>query len=91
VVRDAGLVQSRREASVEALPTAAVRVVLRGARSVATHEPTAPAMPSFAWQLNDDQIAAVLTYIRDGWGAAAPAVSNTEVGKERSNLADRTD
>jgi hypothetical protein len=45
-------------------------------------------MPSFAWQLNDDQIAA--SPIRNGWGAAAPAVSNTEVGKERSNLAVRT-
>ena len=50
-------------------PTTAIRVVLRGARSVATPaEPTAPAMPSFGWQLKDDQIAAVLTFIRNSWG-----------------------
>ncbi len=73
-------------------PTTAIRVVLRGARSVATPtEPTAPAMPSFAWQLKDDQIAAVLTFIRNSWGTAAPAVSADEVGKERAKLASRTD
>ena len=35
-------------------PTSAIRLVLRGGRSVATKaEPTAPGMPSFGWQLND--------------------------------------
>jgi mono/diheme cytochrome c family protein len=73
-------------------PASAIRVLLRGARSVATDaEPTAPAMPSFGWQLNDDQAAAVLTYIRNNWGAAAPAVSAEAVGKARSALAKRTD
>jgi mono/diheme cytochrome c family protein len=73
-------------------PTSAIRVVLRGARSVATDaEPTAPGMPSFAWQLNDAQVAAVLTYIRNGWGAAAPAVSAGDVRKQRADLANRTD
>ena len=34
-----------------------------GARSVATAaEPTAPEMPSYGWQLDDGQVAAVLTY-----------------------------
>jgi mono/diheme cytochrome c family protein len=31
----------------------------------------APAMPAFAWRLNDCQVAAVLTYIRNSWGNAA--------------------
>jgi len=71
-------------------PTSAIRVLLRGARSVATkREPTAPAMPSFAWQLNDAQAAAVLTYVRNSWGAAAPAVSPGQVGKARADLAKR--
>jgi mono/diheme cytochrome c family protein len=73
-------------------PTSNIRVVLRGVRSVATKaEPTAPAMPSFAWQLNDAQAAAVLTYIRNSWGNAAPAVSSGDVGKQRQDLANRTD
>ena len=73
-------------------PTSNIRVVLRGVRSAATErEPTAPAMPSFDWQLKDDQIAAVLTYIRNSWGGAAPAVSADDVRKAREDLADRSD
>ena len=35
-------------------PTTAIRIVLRGARSVGTKaEPTAPGMPSYGWQLDD--------------------------------------
>jgi mono/diheme cytochrome c family protein len=72
--------------------TSAIRVVLRGARSVATvAEPTAPAMPSFGWQLNDNQVAAVITYIRNSWGTAAPAISLEDVSKVRLELINRTD
>ena len=40
--------------SLRAIRPALIRVVLRGARSVATAaEPTAPGMPSFGWQLDD--------------------------------------
>jgi mono/diheme cytochrome c family protein len=73
-------------------PASLIRVVLRGARSVATAtEPTSPGMPSYGWQLNDAQVAAVLTYIRNAWGAAAPAVSAQDVTRERSQLASRPD
>jgi mono/diheme cytochrome c family protein len=73
-------------------PTSNIRVVLRGARSAATDaEPTAPAMPSYSWQLKDDQIAAVLTYIRNSWGGPAAAVSADDVRKQRKDLADRDD
>jgi len=73
-------------------PTSLLRVVLRGALSVGTRKaPTAPAMPAFAWVLNDDQVAAVVTYIRNTWGNAAPAVSASQVGKARQSLAERTD
>ena len=48
-------------------------------------------MPSFAWQLNDAQIAAVVTYVRNTWGAAAPAVSADAVGDSRKKLASRPD
>jgi mono/diheme cytochrome c family protein len=73
-------------------PTTSIRIVLRGARSVATAaEPTGPGMPSYGWQLTDSQVAAVLTYIRNTWGAAASAVLPQDVTKARSGLADRPD
>lgn len=69
-------------------PTSLLRVVLAGARSVATDTaPTAPAMPGFAWLLNDQQAAAVLTYIRNAWGNAAPNVTANDVAKRRTALA----
>ena len=73
-------------------PQSLIRVVLRGARSVATDaEPTAPAMPAFGWQLSDAEVAAVLTYIRSRWDAKAAAVEPSRVGAERSRLAERSD
>lgn len=54
-------------------------------------EPTAPGMPSFAWQLDDAQVAAVLTYVRNDWGGGAPAVSADDVRKQRADLANRSD
>ncbi len=51
------------------------RVVISGVRAMATDaDPTAPGMPSFGWRLNDTQVADVLTYARNAWGNAAPAV-----------------
>lgn len=71
-------------------PTTVLRVILQGAQSVSTkEEPTGPAMPGFGWQLNDAQIAAVATYVRDHFGKA-PAVSESEARKARSEEAART-
>ena len=68
-------------------PTSVLQVLIRGARTVATdREPTAPAMPSFARQLNDTQVAAVATYIRNNWGHAASATTASEVHKARDTL-----
>jgi mono/diheme cytochrome c family protein len=73
-------------------PLSLIRIVLRGARSVATPaEPTAPGMPSYAWQLTDQQVASVLTYIRNSWGSAAPAVDASDVAKARDELHQRPD
>jgi mono/diheme cytochrome c family protein len=73
-------------------PTSLLHVVLRGARSVATDAaPTAAAMPQFAWLLKDDEVAAVLTFIRNSWGNAALAVSADEVAKARRTLAGRNE
>jgi mono/diheme cytochrome c family protein len=67
--------------------TTMLRVVIRGAQSVATRdEPTGPAMPAFGWQLSDVQVAAVTTYIRNSWGHAAPAVTAAEARNARTSL-----
>ena len=59
----------------------------RGADAVATSAaPTAPAMPGFGWNLNDTEIADVLTYVRNTWGNAAPAVQPEDVTKLRGRL-----
>lgn len=71
-------------------PTTVLRVILQGAQSVATDwEPTGPAMPAFGWQLNDEQVAAVASYVRNHWGKAPP-VSPDDVRKERAALDART-
>jgi mono/diheme cytochrome c family protein len=73
-------------------PISAIRLVLRGGRSVATsQEPTGPGMPSFGWQLDNDQVAAVLTYIRNAWKKTAAPVSADTVSKAREQLSTRTD
>ncbi len=69
-------------------PATLVRVVLQGTRAVATPgAPTGPAMPGFAWRLDDQQAAAVVTYIRNAWGNAAPAVTPASVNSARTRLA----
>jgi mono/diheme cytochrome c family protein len=44
-------------------------------------------MPSFAWKLSDDQVAAVLTYIRNSWGASASPVDPRQVEQARARAA----
>lgn len=69
-------------------PTTLAHIVLNGARAVSTAgAPTAPAMPSFDWRLKDDQVGAVLTYIRNSWGNAAAPVAASAVSGERKSQA----
>jgi mono/diheme cytochrome c family protein len=66
-----------------------VRLVLLGNRGGATDTaPTAPAMPPFGWSLDDGQVASVLTFIRNSWGNAAPAVEAGKVGSVRNAALD---
>ncbi|WP_213771564.1 cytochrome c [Bradyrhizobium sp. dw_78] len=69
-------------------PATLVRVVLTGVRGAGTDAaPTSPAMPSFGYRLDDSQVAAVLTYIRNSWGNAASAVDADMVKALRSKVA----
>jgi mono/diheme cytochrome c family protein len=73
-------------------PTTSIRIVLRGARSVGTSaQPTASGMPSYGKQLDDDEVAAVLTDMRNTWGGAAPAVTAGQVSDVRHDTALRPD
>ena len=68
-------------------PASLIRIVIAGGRSAATDvRPTAPAMPSLGFRLNDDQIAAVVTYVRNSWGNAAPPVSAETVRTLRGKI-----
>lgn len=64
-----------------------MRTVLVGDRGAVTlSNPTGAAMPAFGWKLSDADIADVLTYVRNSWGNAAPAVKQEEVTKARGEL-----
>jgi len=64
-----------------------LHTILAGGRGAMTHEnPTGAAMPSFAWPLSDEQIAAAATYIRNSWGNNASAVTPEEVKAMRRTL-----
>lgn len=68
-------------------PQSLTTTVLQGGRGAVTlGNPTSGAMPSFAWKLSDQQIASVLTYIRNTWGNAAPAVDAHQVAQTRKDL-----
>lgn len=68
-------------------PTTVIRVILEGARAVPTRvHPTPLTMPAFDWKLNDEQIAAVATYVRSSWGNRGGAVSAGEVADLREAL-----
>ncbi len=69
-------------------PTTVIRFILSGTQTVATDaRPTPLSMPSFGWKLDDAQVAAVATYVRNSWGNAAPVVSASAVAKLRRKVA----
>lgn len=60
--------------------TNAIRTVLVGGYAPSTAgNPRPYGMPPYEHMLSDEQIAAVLTYVRNAWGNQAPAVSEIEV------------
>jgi mono/diheme cytochrome c family protein len=73
-------------------PATVLRVILQGAQTVATdREPTGLAMPAFGWQLDDAQVAAVASFVRDRFGNKAGPVTVEQVRKARAGLTARTE
>ncbi|HEX2652282.1 MAG TPA: c-type cytochrome [Xanthobacteraceae bacterium] len=68
-------------------PTTVVRLILNGAHAAVTDaRPTPFSMPAFGWKLNDDQIAALVNYVRNSWGNASPNVAASDVKSLRQSL-----
>jgi mono/diheme cytochrome c family protein len=68
-----------------------VRIVLHGLSGPVTVKGQTfnGAMPAWADQLSDAEIAAVLTYVRSSFGNAAPAVTSDVVAAQRTATASR--
>jgi len=68
-------------------PASLIRIIIAGGRAAATDaRPTSPAMPSLGYRLSDDQVAAVVTYVRNSWGNAASPVSADTVKALRARV-----
>lgn len=65
-----------------------VQVVLKGGYAPATAgNPRPYGMPPYMLELNDREVAAVLTHLRSAWGNQAPAVSELDVNRLRASAA----
>lgn len=65
-------------------PSSAINVVLNGSmRLVVNGMPDGYRMPPFRALMNDQQVADVVTFVRNGWGNKAPAVTAMQVKEVR--------
>lgn len=68
-------------------PTGLIHTILAGAQQPSTAKaPSTLAMPGFAARLSDDEVAQLATFIRQGWGNKADAVSEKQVREVRETL-----
>jgi mono/diheme cytochrome c family protein len=68
-------------------PTTILHYILAGTRRVPNDRAQTPlSMPAYDWKLDDQQVAAVATYVRNAWGNSAPAVKADDVRKLRAQL-----
>lgn len=64
-----------------------VHLILAGSCiGTSASRPSPLAMPSFAWELTDNEVADVPTHLRFSWGNQANAVSAQEVADARNRL-----
>ena len=64
-----------------------IAIILGGSRLPSTAAaPSALAMPPFGWRYNDEDIAALATFVRGSWGNGGSAVTSTEVAAIRKSL-----
>lgn len=64
-----------------------ISIILKGGqRAVTQHAPTGLTMPDFAWRLDDQEVADVANFIRNGWGNKAQPVTANQVKEIRKHL-----
>ncbi|MGN6469331.1 MAG: c-type cytochrome [Rhizobiaceae bacterium] len=67
-------------------PKTVIRAVLEGVRSAPTDKyPTPHSMPPFSWKLTDQEIAAVVNYVRNSFGNRAAGIDADDVHAIREN------
>jgi alcohol dehydrogenase (quinone), cytochrome c subunit len=67
-------------------PASLINIVLNGSAPLVVKGNPAPyRMPQYRAQLSNQQIADVITFIRNGWGNSAPPVSANDVAELRKN------
>ena len=68
-------------------PTGLIHTILVGAQQPSTEKaPSTLAMPGFGNRLNDDEVAKLATFVRQGWSNKAPAVTKEQVAEVRKSL-----
>lgn len=68
-------------------PASLISITLRGGKMAVTKDRvTGLTMPGFAWRLDDEQVARLLTFIRNSWGNEAPKVSASDVRSIRKDI-----
>ncbi|MGK3136534.1 cytochrome c [Pantoea trifolii] len=68
-------------------PSGLIHTILAGAQQPSTEKaPSTLAMPGFAKRLDDDQVAKLATFIRQGWSNNAPEVTKDQVAEVRKTL-----
>lgn len=74
-------------------PKRLAMILLKGLQGAVKVEGVAynGAMPAWEKTLTDKKIAAVLTYIRQDWGNAAPEITTEQIAGARKEFKDRTD
>lgn len=61
-------------------PESLIRLVLAGSKLPSTKEAPSPlGMPGFGWRLSDDEIAQLLSFVRQSWGNQASTVAPAQV------------
>lgn len=65
-------------------PSSVIHIILIGGQVPSTPKaPTGLTMPDFGWRLNDFEVAALATFIRNSWSNRAPAVTEKQVKEIR--------
>ena len=66
-------------------PAGLIHVIMQGARTPSTDKaPSVLVMPGFGKRLDDKEVAALASFVRQGWSNTGSPVTEREVGKVRA-------